>query len=104
LEFSDTKRRRRRSGRRPQSEARGSIKTSLPMLPTNVKSSSMMIDISSNTIPSFRNSSNLGRSFQLNSQCSGIATRFDAMDPALLSGKRANLFLHSNLKISYTSV
>ncbi|XP_059428883.1 uncharacterized protein LOC132162621 isoform X3 [Corylus avellana] len=74
LEFSETRRRRRRrrNGRRHQVEARGSIKSSCPKLPTNEKSSSMTTDISSKTMPSFGNSLNLRRSFQLCSQYSGV--------------------------------
>ena len=64
----------------------------------------MTIDKSSKTIPSFRNSLNLGRSFQLNSPCSGIATCIDAIDHEVLSGKRATLVLPSIPKILYTFV
>lgn len=91
LEFSETRRRRRRSGRRLQVEARGSIKSSCPKLPTNEKSSSMTTDLSSKTMPSFGNSLNLRRNFQLCSQYSGIATCNDAIDHEVLSGKRENL-------------
>jgi hypothetical protein len=107
LEFSETRRRRRRrrrSGRRLQVEARGSIKSSCPKLPTNEKSGSMTTDLSSKTMPSFGNSLNLRRCFQLCSQYSSIATCNDAIDHEVLSGKSANLVCLFKPEISYKFV
>ncbi|KAJ9693552.1 hypothetical protein PVL29_009484 [Vitis rotundifolia] len=83
LEFSAT---RRRPGRRPQGDARGSNFSSPPKPMTNVRSRSMAYDGSSKGTRSSSGSSSLRRTIRVNPGCSDTATHFETADPEILSG------------------
>lgn len=93
LEFSDTG--RKRSRRRRQGETRCSIKSPCPKLPTNVKSSGKILDVSSEMMPSLANSSDLRSSFRPNSRFSVAAPCIDAIDHDVLSGEKDGTRLRS---------
>lgn len=83
LEFSAS---RRRPGRRPQGDARGSNFSSPPKPMTNVRSRSMAYDGSSKGTRSSSGSSSLRRTIRVNPGCSDTATHFETGDPEILSG------------------
>ncbi|CBI31151.3 unnamed protein product, partial [Vitis vinifera] len=82
LEFSAS---RRRPGRRPQGDARGSNFSSPPKPMTNVRSRSMAYDGSSKGTRSSSGSSSLRRTIRVNPGCSDTATHFETGDPEILS-------------------
>ena len=84
LEFSAS---RRRPGRRPQGDAKGSNFSSPPKPMTNVRSRSMAYDGSSKGTRSSSGSSSLRRTIRVNPGCSDTAMHFETGDPEILSGK-----------------
>lgn len=83
LEFSAS---RRRPGRRPQGDAKGSNFSSPPKPMTNVRSRSMAYDGSSKGTRSSSGSSSLRRTIRVNPGCSDTAMHFETGDPEILSG------------------
>ncbi|XP_034692637.1 uncharacterized protein LOC117919567 [Vitis riparia] len=83
LEFSAS---RRRPGRRPQGDARGSNFSSPPKPMTNVRSRSMAYDGSSKGTRSSSGSSSLRRTIRVNPGFFDTATHFETGDPEILSG------------------
>jgi bromodomain-containing protein 7/9 len=85
LEFLGT---RRRNGRRPQHEAKGSNYSSSPKVATSSKSSNTAVHVSPKPTPCLTScSSSLKRAIQLNSGCLGITTHSDATDDRVFFGK-----------------
>eukprot|EP00258_Populus_trichocarpa_P027123 XP_024443142.1 bromodomain-containing protein DDB_G0270170 [Populus trichocarpa] len=84
LEFLGT---RRRNGRRPQHEAKGSNYSSSPKVATSSKSSNTAVHVSPKPTPCLTScSSSLKRAIQLNSGCLGITTHSDATDDRVFFG------------------
>ncbi|KAL9374575.1 hypothetical protein Peur_034195 [Populus x canadensis] len=84
LEFLGT---RRRNGRRPQHEAKGSNYSSSPKVATSSKSSNTAVHVSPKPTPCLTScSSSLKRAIRLNSGCLGITTHSDATDDRLFFG------------------
>ncbi|XP_011006261.1 PREDICTED: bromodomain-containing protein DDB_G0270170-like isoform X2 [Populus euphratica] len=78
LEFLGT---RRRNGRRPQHEAKGSNYSSSPKVARSSKSSNTAVHVSPNPTPCLTScSSSLKRAIRLNSGCLGITTHSEATD------------------------
>ncbi|KAL9337134.1 hypothetical protein Peur_071622 [Populus x canadensis] len=84
LEFLGT---RRRNGRRPQHEAKGSNYSSSPKVATSSKSSNTAVHVSPKPTPCLTScSSSLKRAIRLNSGCLGITTHSDATDDRVFFG------------------
>ncbi|CAK7343470.1 unnamed protein product [Dovyalis caffra] len=84
LEFSGT---RRRSGRRPQHEVKGSTYSSSPKVAASSKSSNTAVHVSPKPIPCLTScSSSLKRAVRMHSGCLGITTHSDARDDEVLFG------------------
>lgn len=80
---------RRRSSRRLQTEANNSLRSTRPKNATKVKSSSIMIEESSNLVPrSFGSSSSTRRRFCVKHGSSDFSSRIDRGEDKILSGKR----------------